>query len=247
MVAWERWLNFNKELGSPALPPSESSILAFLCSLIQLDFSFNHINKILAGVSFFLKLNNFPACNSFFSVKQALKGLRKVKLAPDKRRPITLDTLSKLCLATPFVCISEYEAILFHAAFVLMFFAAFRISEMLPNNKHSLEGLFLSEVSFSDDKVFVFVRKSKMDRSGKGQWLNLFAFGDSILCPLLILKKYLSARPASGQHFFCSHRFISYDKIPVFISLKTLFFSFGPIPFQIFYSFFQNWSRYRSC
>lgn len=80
-------------------------------------------------------------------VRQALKGLKKERLIPDLRRPITLDILSKLCLVTYSVCISEYEALLFHAAFVLIFFAALRITEMLPNNKKSLTSLQLSEVS----------------------------------------------------------------------------------------------------
>lgn len=63
-VAWDKWLSFNMELGFSGLSSTEHSILAFICSLMQLHFSFNHINKTLVGVTFFLKFLNLPACNS---------------------------------------------------------------------------------------------------------------------------------------------------------------------------------------
>lgn len=104
------------------------------------------------------------------------------------RRPITLDILSKLCLASSIVCISEYEAMLFYAAFVLIFFAAPHISEMLPNNKQSLASLRFNEVSILDNKVLIFIRRSKTDHAGKGHWLSLYACSDLVICPLLLLK-----------------------------------------------------------
>lgn len=200
-VAWKKWKTFNDGSDFLGSRPTESSILAFLCSLLQDNFSINHISKTMAGVSFFFKLQGLPACNSFFSVRQALKGLRKGGSVQDTRRPITIEVLSRLCLATPWVCTSEYEALLFHAAFVLMFFAALRISEMLPSNKHSFDGLLVSEVLFAVDKVQIFIRKSKTDLVGKGCWLNLLACGDSVICPVLILNKYFSGRPKFGSHF----------------------------------------------
>lgn len=200
-VAWRRWLLFTDEIGVSGFSPTEQSVLAFLCSLMQQKSSFNHINKSLAGISFFFKMHNLPACNSFFSVRQFLKGYRRLTFTPDTRRPISIELLRDICLATNRVCRSEFEALLFNAAFVLIFFAALRISELVANNKKGNSGLQAGEVCISQEKVQVFISKSKTDPLGRGRWLTLHACGDPIICPYLILSKYIAVRPSGTGNF----------------------------------------------
>lgn len=117
------------------------------------------------------------------------------------RRPISLDILRDICLVTPKVCNSEYEAILLHSAFVLIFFAALRISEMVPANKKGNSGLLFNEVLISPGKVQVFISRSKTDVHGRGNWLSLYACGDSIICPYVTLSTYISIRPSCSGNF----------------------------------------------
>lgn len=200
-VAWRKWLLFLEELGFADIVTEEQVVLAFVCSLMQQNASFNHINKTLAGISFFLKLQNKPAINVFFSVRQALKGYRKLTFTPDDRRPISLSTLKRICLSTRVICNSEYEALLFHVAFVVMFFAALRISELVPNNKQGVSGLKFNEVQFQDGKLLIFIRRSKTDQSGRGHWITLNGSADPILCPLKISKEFVARRPVSDGCF----------------------------------------------
>lgn len=199
-IAWKRLLDFKNNIGLSGFPPSEQTILAFLCTLFQSEHSYSRINIISAGVSFFFKLYHFPACNTYFTVRQALKGYKLGNLRPDAHRPITVNIL-KVCLATSMVCSSDYESLLFHTAFILMFFAALRISELLPDNKLGLSGLGFPDVVLSDACANIFISSSKTDVSGRGQWLSLQACGDSIICPVLILRKYLSKRPSVNGNF----------------------------------------------
>lgn len=200
-IAWKKWLLFTEELGFFGSSPTEHTIWAFLCSLMQKNRSFNHINKSLAGISFFLKLHNQPGCKSFFSVRQALKGYRRRTFIPDMRRPISLDLLRNICLITHSVCRSEQEALLFHSAFVLIFFAALCISELVPNNKKAISDLKFGEVVISQEKVQVFISRCQTYLSGRGNRLILHACGDSIICPYVILSKYLLVRPSCSGNF----------------------------------------------
>lgn len=52
----------------------------------------------------------------------------------DVRRPISLEIFSKLWDLTLSVCVSPYEALLFQIAFVLAFFGALHISELILFN-----------------------------------------------------------------------------------------------------------------
>lgn len=58
--------------------PSEESVIAFLGYLIVQRVSYYILEKIIAGVSFFFKLMDFPACNSFLRYVRLLKGIEKV-------------------------------------------------------------------------------------------------------------------------------------------------------------------------
>lgn len=126
-VAWEKWLHFNMMYGFDPISQSEHTVLAFLCSLMQQNLSHSQVVKTLAGISFFFKLRKFPACSSYFSIRQALQESKKACFVADDRRPISIRLLKKILLIY-LVFFSYYEALLFKTAFVVAFFAALRIS-----------------------------------------------------------------------------------------------------------------------
>ena len=101
---WRMWLAHVSSMAEDELAFSEGLVLSFLNKLLASTVSWSQVNKTLAGVSFFGKLNNHPPCSSFFSVKQALKGYRKGAGSKDSRMAITPAILAKLCSATELVC-----------------------------------------------------------------------------------------------------------------------------------------------
>lgn len=111
MSAWLLWSTFLSSLHFNLSEYSESLVLIFLHCLMEKIHSRSHISKILEYF-FFLHLYNLPPCQSFFSVKQALKGCKRVSVNNDDRCPITPALLASLCRATYLVCSSRFEAII---------------------------------------------------------------------------------------------------------------------------------------
>lgn len=168
---------------------------------MQDHLSHSQIAKVLAGISFFFKLHNLPPLNVFFSVKQALKGYKKITYAPDKRRPISINMLRHLCLSTRLVCHNPFEETLFQTAFCLAFFAALRVSELVPANSVVFSGLRFQDVLISGTGIRMFIRRSKTDQLGKGRWIQLNQCKDPIICPAIVVSTYLSVRPDLSGNF----------------------------------------------
>lgn len=58
----------------------------------------------------------------------------------DDRRPITFDLLAFLFRVLPSVCFSDFESVLFQAAFSLAFFAALCLSELVAQKAGFISG-----------------------------------------------------------------------------------------------------------
>lgn len=194
-AAWNSWCAYLDTIGQASTLISEHLLLSFLERLMLQGYSYSHILKQLAGISFFAKLLGFPSCMSFFSVKQVLKGYRKSSVTPDSRLPISVDILKKLCISTKTVCFSIYEALLFQLAFSLFFFGAFRISELLPNNVKGCSGISFSDLVLGSDFITIRIKRSKTDQLGLGRWVTLRPLNSSPICPILLIHQYLTVRP----------------------------------------------------
>lgn len=120
-AAWRKWAIFvNGQRFSPR-SPMEQVLLCFLASLMEYGYSYDHVAKVISGVSLFFRLMGLPSCMAFFSIKQALRGYGKAKFSPDGRWPISLELLADLSAASQVVC--SYEALPFRTAFSLLFLA----------------------------------------------------------------------------------------------------------------------------
>ncbi|XP_075692255.1 uncharacterized protein LOC142659722 isoform X1 [Rhinoderma darwinii] len=200
-AAWKEWVNFCVNENCNFFHNEVGLVLKFVCSLISRRLSFASISKSLAGISFFLKLNSCPAISSLFPVKQLLKGYHRSAPVVERRRPISLDLLLKLFNVLHLVCFSKFEVCLFRTAFVLMFFAALRISELVAESKVSVPGLSFQDVSCKIDHVLLLLKKSKTDQLGKGRLVRINQFSGSVLCPVSNVKHWLSIRLSLGVAF----------------------------------------------
>ncbi|OCT88145.1 hypothetical protein XELAEV_18016778mg [Xenopus laevis] len=131
-----------------------------------------YVKKQLAAISFFLRLFGQVDVTKAAVVKQFLKGWHKEKFVADKRKPITLDLLHKLLLVSESVCLSDFEATLFKLLFLLIFFAALRVSEAVSASKLKQGGLHINDVQLVDNKLRVLIKKSKTDQV-KIHWLGI--------------------------------------------------------------------------
>lgn len=174
--------------------------LSFLSFLIQSNLSPASIGKILAGVSFFLKFAGLPALTSFFQVTQVLKGLKKSRPSLDNRRPISIPILIDLLQILQDVCSSNFESLLFKAAFSIAFFGALRLGEFTAANRNAFSFLRFSHVQFDVGSVRLFLSRSKS--SQVGQWFSLSSSPNEAICPVFHVRNYLLVRPLSNDSFF---------------------------------------------
>lgn len=89
---------------------------------------------------------------------------------------------------------------MFHAASLIAFFAALRISELVASSKTDKSGraLDLGDVSVHDSQVHILIRTSKTDQAGKGRSLVLEACGEADLCPVRAMSQFLSVPKEGG-------------------------------------------------
>lgn len=116
--------------------------------------------------------------------------------------PISIPLLKEICTVTNSICFSEFKAILFKTAFVLAFFGAMRISELLPKNKGSSLDLLKHHVLVYRSGINICIPSSKTDSAGKGVWISLYSCGDVEICPLRIVNDYMLIRSFSEGPFW---------------------------------------------
>lgn len=93
------------------------------------------------------------------------------------------------------VCSSEYEVALFKVAFVLAFFGAFRISELVSPSKTVRGGLGCQEVKLEREGLTLVIRRSKTDQVGRGRVVRVYPVQGSRLCPVGMVEEFLQVRP----------------------------------------------------
>lgn len=161
------------------------------------------IRKILAGTSFFLRLGGVSPLSSRPLLRQMLRGLQRSAPVRDRRRPISLELLSRLVQVLPNVCYSAYECVLFRSLFILAFFGAFRVAELVSVNRFSYTGLLFSEVCFNSDHLLIWLRRSKTDQRGRGCWIRLNRLLGSPLCPVESVRRFVDLRVSEVVPLFC--------------------------------------------
>lgn len=175
--------------------------LSFVSCLIQAKLSSALVSKVLAGVSFFLKFASLPPLTSFFQVSQVLKVFRKSCPALDSRCPISDSLLVKLLAVLEVVCFSQFELLLYRAAFTVAFFGALRIGEFTAPNRLATSFLF-PHISLERYCLNLFICRSKTHCLGKGQCITLGKSPNPIVCPVTHVGRYLLARPLYNDSFF---------------------------------------------
>jgi hypothetical protein len=146
---------------------------------------------------------------SHFLYKKLTKSLRKQKI-PDCRYPITKQVLKSLISASHSMCATEYEAILFSAAFSLAFHALLRVSEFAASRMAPMACIQAQHVRLVKGPSKTFLKltlpHSKNDQYSKSHTIRLqpLCNVDVSICPVRLMSQYLKVRSAfqHGQQLF---------------------------------------------
>lgn len=110
----------------------------------------------MAALSFWSKAQGWLDLGAEFRLKKIVEGFkRESPTVPDKRRPITLAMLQGLRRQFWLICASLFEATLFWAACITMFFGGFQPNEVLAGsaNDLSFRALRIGEVDTRVDWI----------------------------------------------------------------------------------------------
>ncbi len=111
----------------------------------------NKCSPHVSAVAFAHKANGWKDPSENFLIKKILEGCRRDNPRVDSRLPVTfLEILKQLVAVLPAICKSQYEYVLFRAAFTLAFFGFLRVGEFTCSSKKAPTERVLSinDVSF---------------------------------------------------------------------------------------------------
>ncbi|XP_069807960.1 integrase/recombinase xerD homolog [Dendropsophus ebraccatus] len=206
-AVWREWRNFCSGLGVDGLHGDlVPALLCFVGIAFEEGVSAAGLVKKLAGLAYWFKWFGVGDATKDFVVRQAVIGYRKSRVARDGRRPVSFDLLVKLFGVLGDMCSSEYEAVLFGAAFALAFFGAFRVGELVSHSCAASGGLQFGDVVLGIDCVSCFLRRSKTDQAGRGKRIMLYAVPGSVACPVRCVQRFLAVRPDLPDGSFLIHR-----------------------------------------
>ena len=145
--------------------------------------------------------------NHFLS--KLIEGMKRKKpMNKDLRMSISLDLLTKLIGALSYVCKSSYETKLFASAFSLAFFGLLRVGEFTSDNKDMPGGHVVKFHDISihnnnmEEELHLKICSSKTDQVGNSTTLIICQQTNLTICPVRLMKSYLSVRQLSVESQF---------------------------------------------
>jgi integrase len=210
LSAFKRWEKFIKSQGFPALPGNPVHVALYISHLLDSGASYNVVNVAVYYIKWAHDLNGFadPTCNAF--VKN-LQDTARCCFRPriQRKDPVTSDILIRLC--------KMFESNVVHdLCMTLLSYAGFlRYDE--------ISSLVCSDVRLFDKHISLNIRKSKTDQYRKGHEV-LIACGETIACPVRMLKKYLDIAhiDLSSDQFLFKAVYRSKDKCGLIYKNKKI-------------------------
>lgn len=175
-VAIKSFTNFCLLLDIPLVwPPNVQQITEYIAYMSLQQYAFQTINSHVSAISYVNKLNDLVDNTKKFVVKSMLEGIRKTKGRNNNlRQPVTVSMLQKLLSSLKSICRSQYECMLFSAAFSLAYIALLRISEFTSANKKSDDYLLSkSDIVMGDSKIRLYFKRSKTDQKTSGSFIDV--------------------------------------------------------------------------
>lgn len=197
--AVEKFMGFRREFRLGGNWPVDSKIIVLYISYLNLNgYAASTTNVHISALAFVHKINNWHDPTKNFLVGKVREGCRRTSTSSDARCPITLPILFRLIEILPSVCYSQYEALLFKAAFCLAFFGFLRVGEFTCPNKYSFKHTIQRGDVFLDGTgscIKICIRSSKTDQHGISSSICINRNTREGLCPVQVVTEYLGSRP----------------------------------------------------
>lgn len=198
--------SFRRTLNLPLIwPVPVNHITLFIAHNYERNASPSTVRTYLSGLGYKHKLENMPDPTKAFIVTKMLEGYSRLDRRNDVRLPITLQMLSSFSKTLAYICSSNYEQLLFKAAYFIAFFGLFRVGELVfTSPAYASRPLMLDDVTFEGNgtRITITVRQSKCDQRGISETVNINQHRDPNLCPVRALHCFLQQRPNSSQYLF---------------------------------------------
>ena len=165
----------------------------------------------MSAVAYKHKMLGFDSPLEYFSIKAALRGIRKSKV-PDSRKPVSLDLLAKLVCEAKRQLDAE-DSLCFSAVCCVLFFGFFRISELLGDARRGIKPMRRSQVVKEGECYRLRLLSSKCSKHPVT--IKISTQQSKKICPVRSLSKYLKhqsrtrgalfknacSKPLTIQHF----------------------------------------------
>ena len=181
--SWEIW---SSSVYIKTLPAEPVSIALYILHLIQYDQSFPVIESSFYAINFYHSMFNLDNPCKSPVVKNMLEAAKRIKHHKiRKKKAISVEQIRQIynhCLKNDSDNINVYN--MRTLTLVIVSFCGFLRYSEAANIKRS-------DIVFRDSYMKIFIEKSKTDIYRNGCWVFI-ARGESELCPLTILQKYLN-------------------------------------------------------
>ena len=145
-------------------PPTVEVFCQYIAFLSLKQYSYSLVGIHLAAISYVNKMNDMQDNTKLYIVKKMIEGLRRTRKRNDNSEPITHDILLQLITVLKSVCRSQYETMMFTAAFCLAFVGLLRLSEFaLPHHKSKKLVINIGDITFHKSYMRILIRSSKTD------------------------------------------------------------------------------------
>jgi len=175
----------------------------FVGYCFEKSYSPSTISSYISGLNFYHKINGWYSISDVFVINKIIKGCRRLRPVVDKRAPITILMLQKICNVLPMVANSSFESLLFKAMFSVAYFGLFRVSELVFTNNGN-RSLQFEDVLFDNDNkhVLLCLKVFKNNQNGNPVRMRLPCESDRMICPVCNLHQYMHVRSQNPGQLF---------------------------------------------
>jgi integrase len=187
---WRTFAAFCDRHDVQSLPATPETVCAFIVEQAE-----NHraatLTAKLSAIAYQHRIAKQPNPCDTEEVKTMLAGVRRtIGTAPRRKKAITPDILQRTLSAIP----DDLRGRRDRAILLVGWCSAMRRSE--------IAGMKVEDVTFTDYGARVLIPKSKTDQEGEGQYVQLERGNDLSMCPITVLRDWLSeAGITSGAIF----------------------------------------------
>lgn len=184
-------------------PVPQQQIVLFIAYCFEIGLAPKTITTYLAGVNYYLKLNDWPTIDNFFLAKKMLEGCHRSRKSKDIRAPISGKVLMAISSVIQVTCYNEYESKLFRSLFTMAYFGLFRVSELVAAS-NALVGTALKSENIQIDQNYVVITLNKFKTNQRGDvvTLKLPSESNTAICPVHAADEFDQLRPKHCPIFF---------------------------------------------